>query len=151
MRVCGVDYRSMRPEEYEEEKRKLRQPRPDELMMVKMNSRRAMTSANQRQQPQSDDESLFDFRHDEQIEENEMSEPNLECEEELDKEILPDPCPQFDTYFSECLCFEGRCYWQKFGCKDQFMPVIGCGTAAALMRLCNMDYENINDKLPYFR
>ena len=46
MRVCGVDYRSMRPEEYDEEKRKLRQPRPDELMMVKMNSRRAMTSAN---------------------------------------------------------------------------------------------------------
>ena len=76
------------------------------------------------------------------------------CNEELnDPLVLPDPTPEFNTYYLKCLCFEGQenCYWKRLGCAKVFQPVIGCGVPATLLRLCDLDAEDIPLDMPYFR
>ena len=79
---------------------------------------------------------------------------DLICDEEIDDENLPEATPEkFDFYYTKCLCFEGKdhCYWKKLGCAKEFLPVIGCGVAATLLRLCNFEPADIPDNKPYFR
>ena len=96
-----------------------------------------------------DDESMCQI-----IEHIEAKGLELICDEEIDYENLPEPTPEkFDFYYEKCQCFDNQapCLWKKLGCAKEFMPVIGCGVAATLLRLCNLEPEDIPDDKPYFK